>query len=75
MLGPFMLCHKKDELHVKILCDVLIEKCPGLKDSIKVIGSACEKSISNETCIAFPSAILLLSTKHVENNVHRNIRK
>ena len=39
----------------------------------KVIGSDCEKSISNETCNAFPSAILLLSTKHVEDNVRRNL--
>ena len=73
MLGPLVLCHKKDEVHVKMLCDILIEKCPGLKNSIKVIGSDCEKSISNETCVAFPSAILLLCTKHVEDNVRRNL--
>ena len=68
-----MLCHKQDEVHVKMLCDILIEKCPGLKNSIKVIVSDCEKSISSETCIAFPSAILLLRTEHVEDNVRRNL--
>ena len=39
MLGPLMLCHKKDEVHVMMLCDILIEKCPGLKNSFKAIGS------------------------------------
>ena len=68
-----MLCQKKDKVHVKMLRDILTEKCSGLKNSIKVIGSDCEKSISNETCIAFPSAILLLCTKHVEDNVRRNL--
>ena len=48
MLDPLILCHKKD-----MLCDILTEKYPGLKNSVKVVGSDCEKSISNETCIAF----------------------
>ena len=61
-----MLCHEKYEVHVKILCYILIEKCPGLKNPIKVVGSDCEKSILNESCITFPSGILLLCTKHAE---------
>ena len=32
-----------------------------------------KKYISNETCNAFLSAILLFSTKHVEDNVERKI--
>ena len=67
MLGPLMLCHKIDEVHVKMLCDISIEKCPGLKNSIKVTGSDCEKSISNETC---NTAII---RKHVEDNVRKNL--
>ena len=43
MLDPLMLCHKKDEVYVMMLCDILIEKCPGLKNSFKAIGSDCEK--------------------------------
>lgn len=46
---------------------------PGFKNSLQVIGLDCEKGISNETCIAFTSAILLLYTKHVEDNVRRNM--
>ena len=43
MLGPLMLCYKKDEVHVMMLCDILIEKCPGLKNSFKAIESDCER--------------------------------
>ena len=35
MLGPLMLYHKKDEVHVKVLCDISIEKCSGLKKSVR----------------------------------------
>ena len=74
MLDPLMLRHKKDEVHVKMLCDILIEKVSWIKElSIKVIRSDCEKSTSNKTCIAFPSALLPLCTKHVEDNVRRNL--
>ena len=52
---------------------ILIKMYPGFKNSLQVIGLDCEKSISNETCIAFTSAILLLYTKHVEDNVRRNM--
>ena len=52
---------------------ILIKMYPGFKNSLQVIGLDSEKSISNETCIAFPSAILLLNTKHVEDNVRRNM--
>ena len=71
MFDPLMLCHKKDEVHVKMLCDILIEKFPGLMNSVRIFGSDCD--ISNETCIAFPFAILLLCTKHIENNMRRNL--
>ena len=26
LLGPLMLCYKKDEVHIKVLCDIFIEK-------------------------------------------------
>ena len=32
MLGPLMLCHKKDELHVKMLCDILNWKVSWIKE-------------------------------------------
>ena len=50
MLGPLMLCHKKDEVHV---CDILIEKCPGLKNSIKVIGSIVKRVYQTKLVLLF----------------------
>ena len=31
MLGPILLCHKKDEDRVHVLCQSILQSCPGLK--------------------------------------------
>ena len=75
LLGPILLCHKKDETNVKLLCDAILDKCPGLGNHLKVLGADGEKSIINQTCNAFPSATLLVCTRHVEENIKRNLPK
>ena len=56
MLGPVMICHKKDETSVNQLCNTMIDKCPGIRENIKVIGADGEKSIINACCNAFSSS-------------------
>ena len=53
MLGPILLCHKKDESRVEFMCDTLLEKCPGLNMNMKVLGADGENSILQQTCHAF----------------------
>ena len=45
MLDPLMLRHKKDEVHVKMLCDILIEKFPGLKNSLLKLSDQIVKRV------------------------------
>lgn len=73
MLGPVMICHKKDERVVKMLCDAMKEVAPGLENSVKVIGMDGEKSLINMTCKSFPSSLLLICVRHKEDNCRRNM--
>ena len=72
MLGPILICHKKNETSVKLLCDTLLDHCPGLGPNLKVLGADEEKNILNQTCQAFPFAMLLLCIWHMEENIKRN---
>ena len=75
MLGPVLICHKKDQKAVKLLCDTLLDASSGLATGIKVLGVDGENSLLNQTCNAFPCAMLLLRVKHVEENIKRNLPK
>ena len=66
MLGPILICHKKNQRSVKLLCDTLLDQCPGLGPNLKVLGADGENSILNQGCYAFPFAILLLCIYHIE---------
>ena len=60
MLGPVLVCHKKDEKAVKLLCDTLLDVCPGLAENLKVLGADGESNILNQTCNAFPFCNLII---------------
>ena len=77
MLGPVLVCHKKDEKTLKLLCDVLLDIWPGQAENLRVLGADGEKSILNQTCNTFPFATLLLCMciKHMEENIQRNLSK
>ena len=65
MLGPVLVCHKKDEKAAKLLCDKLLDVCPGLAENLRVLGADGENRILHETCNAFPFATLLLCIGHI----------
>ena len=73
MHSPILLCHKKDEDRVHVLCQSILQSCPGLKNSLKVVGGDGKKSISNVVCSSFPAFILLLCHKHMEENIERHL--
>ena len=73
MLAPILLCHKKDEDRVHVLCQSILQSCPGIKSSLKVVGADGEKSISNIVCSFFAASILLLCHKHMEENIERHL--
>ena len=75
MLGPVLVCHKKDKKAVKLLCDTLLDVCPGLAENVKVLGADGENSILNQTCNEFPFATLLLCIRHIEENFQRKLPK
>ena len=39
MLGSVLICPRKDENAVKLLCNRLLDACPGLEENIKVLGT------------------------------------
>ena len=75
MLGPALICHRKDANAVKLLFDTLLDACPGLEEDIKVLGTDGEKSIIIQACKDFPYAMLLVCVKHIEENIKRNLPK
>ena len=75
MLGGLLLCHKKDEKTVKILCDEMLTLMPGLRYNLKVNVSDCEKAIINSVCETFPNATLLICTRHIEQNFEAKFKK
>ena len=75
MLGPVLVCHKKDEKVVKLLCDTLLDASPRSATGIKVSGAVGENSILNQTCNVFPCTMILLCVKNAEENIKRNLPK
>ena len=73
MFGPILLCLTKDEDRAHVLCQSVLQSCPGLKNSLKVVGADGEKSISNAVFSSFPTSILLLCDKHMEENIERHL--
>ena len=71
MLGPVMLCHKRTEEAIRTLFDALFEKCPGLQEYVRVIGTDGEKSLLNVTCYSFKDFIRLLCSVHSKKNVKK----
>ena len=72
-LVPILQCHKKDEDRVHVLCQSILQSCPGLKSSMKVVGANEEKSISNVVCSSFSASILLLCHKNMEENIESHL--
>ena len=75
LLGPVLLCHKKDEHAIKVLFDVILENCRGLEHSLRVIGMDGEKAIGNMACLSFPAAVLLLCMKHAKANITEKLKE
>ena len=69
MLGPILICHKKDERSVKLLCDTLLDHSPGLGPNLNVLGADGENRILDQACHAFPFAMLLFCIWHIEENI------
>ena len=74
MFRPVLICHRKYENEVKLLCDTLLDACPGLEENIKVLG-ADRENIINQTCNVLPYAMLLVCVKHIKENIKRNLPK
>ena len=72
-LGPISICHKKDEATIKVMCDALLEACPGLALNLKVLGADGENSILHQTCHAFSAALLLICLKHIKDNISSEV--
>ena len=71
ILGPILIYHKKDENSVKLLYDTILDSCPALSLHLKVVGADGESSLLNQTCNAFPTALLLICIRHIRENIKR----
>ena len=47
ILEPVLICHRKYENAVKLLCDTLLDACPGLLKNAKVLGADVERQTYN----------------------------
>ena len=73
MLGPVLVCHKKDEDSVRFLCHQMTSFTPGLEKYISIFGADGEQSVINTVCQVFSRAVLLLYYKHEQDNCLRNM--
>ena len=75
MLGPVLVCYKKDRKVVKLLCDTLLDVALTLAEKLKVFGADEENTLLNQTCGAFLLATLLLCIGNMKKNVQINLTK
>ena len=66
MFGRVLVCHKKDEKGVKLLCDKRLDVCPGTAENLRVLGGDGENNILKQSCNTFPLATLLLRIRNIE---------
>ena len=74
LLGPVLLCHKRNEEIVQSFLDALTEKCQGLRSYLQVIGCDGEKSLINAGCATFPAAVMLLCSNHAKQNIKEKLK-
>ena len=74
MLSHILICLKKDNRSVKLLCDTLLDHGPDVGPNSKFLGADGENSILSQTCNIFPLA-MLLCILHIEENINRNFPK
>ena len=60
---------------LKLLCDTLLDAYSGLAENIKVLGADGEDSAINQTCTAFPNAMLLVCVNHMVQNIGEFTKK
>ena len=70
ILGPILICLKKDESSVKLLYDTILDSCPA---HLKVVSADGGSSTLNQTCNAFPTALLLICIRHIRENIKQNL--
>ena len=74
LLGPVLLCHKRNEEIVQSFLDALTEKCQGLRSYLQVIDCDGEKSLINAGCATFPAAVMLLCSNHAKQNIKEKLK-
>ena len=74
LLGPVLLCHKRNEEIAQSFLDALTEKCQGLRSHLQVIGCDAEKSLINVGCATFPAAAMLLCSNHAKQNIKERLK-
>ena len=59
---------------MRALFDALFEKCPGLQEYIRVVGTDGEKSLVNVTCHSLKDFIRLLCSVHSKEKVKTRLK-
>ena len=73
MLGPILLCHKRDEATVRMFYDAILDACEGIRYFLQVLGCDGEKSLFTIPCKIFPTVILLLCLNHSKKNIKEKL--
>ena len=53
MLGPVLVCHKKDKKAIKLLCDILLDIWPGQAENLMVLGADGKRVFLTKLAIHF----------------------
>jgi hypothetical protein len=73
-LGPVMVCKRKTREQYSSLFQVMTNKLPELKNSIRAFGQDGEKAILEAHSIEFPFAIGFLCSTHIKRNIEEYIK-
>ena len=74
LLGPVLLCHRRNEEVVQSFLDALTKKCQGLRSYLQVTGCDGGISLINAGCARFPAAVMFLCSNHVKQNIKERLK-
>ena len=74
LLGPVLLCHRRNEEVVQSFLDALTKKFQGLRSYLQVTGCDGGISLINAGCARFPAAVMFLCSNHVKQNIKERLK-
>lgn len=74
ILGPVMLCMKKDRATYQSLFQKIISHCPDIKHSLKAYGTDAENALRQALELEFPFTVGFICRTHIVRNLEHKLK-